>query len=159
MQKRDLINKTFSAQLSEKKRRNALKWATLNLTGIAVILGDFLITDESAYYYSNSKVYFYYIELAALTILSLSFVSNCLTLLYHTFFVDKIICDNESQKILLNLSNKTMVVSSPVAKPAKSSVNNDSFSSVQNLSFQKYNDGELKLDLCCQSSLKRSVSF
>lgn len=144
MQKRDLINKTFSAQLSEKKRRNALKWASLNLTGIAVILGDFLITDESAYYI-DSKAYFYYIELAALTILSLSFVSNCLTLLYHTFFVDKIICDNESQKILLNLSNKTMVMSSPVAKPAKSSVNNDSFSSVQNLSFQKYNDGELRI--------------
>lgn len=143
MQKRELLNKTFSAQLSEKKRKSAVKWASLNLTGIAIICFDFL-RDSDAHSYDESRNWFYFIEVASLTILALSFVFNFLTFLYHSFFVDKIVCENETQKILLNLSNKTTVVSSPASKPAKSLPNtNDSFTSVQNLSFQNFNDGEL----------------
>lgn len=143
MQKIDLLSKTFSAQLSEKKRKSSVKWATLNLIGLAVITFDILLTDE---FYIKSKTYFYYIEFAALIILSLSFLSNFFTFIYHSCFVDKIVCDNETQKILLNLSNNATVVNTPPPKPIKSSVNtNDSFSSIQNLSFQKYNEGETRL--------------
>lgn len=140
MQKIDLLSKTFSAQLSEKKRKSSVKWATLNLVGLAVVSFDIWLAEEEVY---KSKTYFYYIELAAFIILSLSFLSNILTFIYHSFFVDKIICDNETQKILLNLSSNTTVINTPPPKNVKSNVNtNDSFSSIQNLSFQKYNEGE-----------------
>lgn len=139
MQKIDLLNKTFSAQLSENKRRSSVKWATLNLLGLSVILFDFLSTKE--FYVENEISLIYYIELVALIILSLSFTSNLFTFIYHSFFAERIVCENETQKILLNLSNNSLM-KPQTAKPQKSSAHqNDNFSSIQNLSYQKYNEG------------------
>jgi hypothetical protein len=138
MQKLDIINKTFSAQLSENKRKSSLKWASLNIVGLSVILFDFLSTKEIGV--ENELSIIDVIEIIALTILSCSFISNVITFIYHSFFAERIICENETQKILLNLSNS--IVKSPTPQPPKSNINqNDNFSSIHNLSYQKYNEG------------------
>lgn len=134
MQKQQLLDKTFSIQLSDKTRKSSLKWATLNAAFLAVIYYDIASTNK----FSRESEYFYYIEVVACTILSLSFVTNVITYIYHTFFTDKIICDSADQKLLLNLSNTSAVVKTPQPKiqapPINETIN------IRNLSYQTYSE-------------------
>lgn len=140
MQKVQLLDKTFSNQLSERKRKSSLKWATLNLAFLSVIYYD-VATDDKI---SRESEYFYYIELVACAILSLSFITNVCTFIYNSFFIDKIVCDSETQKILLNLSNTSSLVKSPQPKITQApSGNQNETINVRNLSYQTYSERKL----------------
>lgn len=135
MQK-DLLSKVFDSQLSETKRKSALKWAALNVFFLSMVLGDLLLTDK----YSRESLTFYYIELLASGILSLSFITNIITFIYHSFS-DKIVCENETQRILLNLGNNCSI-KEPV-KVQKPQENLNETINIQSLSFQTYSEREL----------------
>jgi hypothetical protein len=153
MQKVQLINQTFEVQLSEKKRSSSVKWASLNLCFLSFIFYDILTTTK---FYRESLT-FYYIEVVACCILLLSFLTNVSTYIYHSWFSDKIVCENETQRILLNLSNNS-VVRTPKAKvPTPAGKQNETIN-IRNLSYQAYSERTLlKLNsitvpdrvLCC----------
>lgn len=139
MQKVQLLNKTFDIQLSEEKRKSSLKWATLNFGFLSVIYFDIATEDKI----SRESEYFYYIELFACAILSLSFITNVCTFIYNSFFIDKVVCDNETQKILLNLSN-TSLVKSPQPKIIQAPLGNQNDTiNIRNLSYQTYSERKL----------------
>jgi hypothetical protein len=131
MQKVQILDKTFGIQLSEKKWRSALKWASVNVVFLSLIFYDAQASD----FRGNT---WYYIECAACVILSLSFVTNILTFIYHYWFTDKIICDNEAQRILLNLSNNS-IVKTPTKSQTPSEKQNDTMQ-IRNLSYQTYSE-------------------
>jgi hypothetical protein len=132
MQKVQIVDKTFDIQLSEKKRRSSFRWATLNLTFLSVIYYDVATTNK----FARESESFYYIEIAACLILGLSFITNVFTFIYHSFFVDKVVCDNENQKILLNLSNA--MVKQPQPKIKAPPGNPNETINIRNLSYQTY---------------------
>lgn len=134
MQKVLLIDKTFDAQMSERKRKSSLRWAGINSSFLSVLLFDIITTEK---YYRQSEL-FYYAECIACTILSLSFLTNVIQFIYHSWFIDKIICDNEDQRILLNLSNNSVVKSKPKI-PTPATNQNESIN-IRNLSYQNYSE-------------------
>ena len=138
MQKVQLIDKTFKAQLSEKKRKSALRWAAVNLCFLSVILYD---VKNSAKFYRETEA-IYYIEVIASGILSLSLFTNIIQFIYHSWFTEKIVCDNETQQILLNISNNS-VIKSPVPKTQKPVVNPNETINIRNLSYQTYSERKL----------------
>lgn len=107
-----VLDRTFSQQLSEKKRKSAVKWGSLNVCFLSALYFDI----HQKKYNFDEKDYFFYLECLSCLILSLSLVTNVMTFIYHSFFNEAIVCDNEEQKILLNLNNST--VKSPPKKPA-----------------------------------------
>lgn len=135
MQKTQLVDKTFNIQLSEKKRKSSLKWATVNAAFLSVIYYDISTTNKLAL---ESEL-FYYVELAACAILSLSFATNILTFIYYTFFTDKVVCDSESQRFLLNLSNNS-ILKSPQPKIQAPTGNQNETINIRNLSYQTYSE-------------------
>lgn len=137
MQKVQLIDKTFSAQLSEKKRKSSLRWAAVNAGFLSVLLFDILTTKK---YYSQIQQ-LYYVECIAATILSLSFLTNLIQFIYHSWFVDKIVCDNEDQRLLLNLSNNS-IVKTPTSKIPMPVANQNETINIRNLSYQTYSERE-----------------
>lgn len=137
MQKVHLIDQSSKAQLSERKRKSSLKWAAINLCFVSVIFFDIFSVSK----YSSESLLIYYIEYVSSGILLLSFATNILTFIYYSWFTDKIICDNEAQRILLNLSNNSVVrTPKPVhtPKPSKKETIN-----VGNLSYQNYSERTL----------------
>lgn len=137
MQKVQLIDKTFSAQLSEKKRKSSLRWAAVNAGFLSILLFDILTTKK--YYRQIQQLY--YVECIAATILSLSFLTNLIQFIYHSWFVDKIVCDNEDQRLLLNLSNNS-IVKTPTSKIPKPVANQNETINIRNLSYQTYSERE-----------------
>lgn len=131
MNKLQLLDRTFSHQLSEKKRRSAVKWGSLNICFLSALYFD--IHQKKHSYDEND--YFFYLECLSCLILSLSLVTNVMTFIYHTFVVEKIVCDNEEQKILLNLNNST--VKSPSKKPAIQSNGASINDTIRNLSYSE----------------------
>lgn len=127
-----LVDKTFSQQLSEKKRKSAVKWGAVNVCFLSALYFD--IHQKKIIYEDD---YFFYLEWLSCMILALSFVTNVVTFIYHSFFVETIVCENEEQKILLNLNNSA--VKSPPKTPAANG-NVASFNdtiNIRNLSFSE----------------------
>lgn len=132
MKQVQLVDKTFSQQLSEKKRKSAVKWGSINACFLSALYFDI---HQKKFYDEND--YFFYLECVSCVILVLSLMTNVITFIYHQFFVETIVCDNEEQKILLNLSNS--MVKSPPKTPAASG-NVASFNdtiNLRNLSFSE----------------------
>lgn len=135
-EKVQILDKTFKFQLSEKKRKSSIKWAALNFCFLSIIYYD--IHNSRKF---SERDYLYYIEVCSCGILSLSLLTNVLTFVYYSWFTDKIICENEAQRILLSLNNSCTVKTTPkVVKP----VNNDSIS-IRNLSYQTYSERKYSL--------------
>jgi hypothetical protein len=136
MQKTQLLDKTFNIQQSESRRKSSVKWATINLTFLSVIYYDIAASNK----FSRESEYFYYVEVLACVILSLSFITNVFAFIYHTFFTDKVVCDNESQRLLLNLSSTSSMVKLPQPKIQTPSVNQNETINIRNLSYQNYSE-------------------
>lgn len=133
MKQVQLVDKTFSQQLSEKKRKSAVKWGSINVCFLSALYFD--IHQKKKVYDEND--YFFYLECISCVILALSLLTNVMTFICHSFFVETIVCDNEEQKILLNLNSSA--VKSPQKKPAASG-NVASFNdtiNMRNLSFSE----------------------
>ncbi|CRK97922.1 CLUMA_CG011297, isoform A [Clunio marinus] len=135
MRKVHIVNNTFNAQISEKKWKSSLKWATINICFMSFIIFDITNTKE---FNKNSSIY--YTECAASFILTLSLITNAFTFIYHFWFVEKVVCENETQRMLLNLSNNSLI-KAPTPKIEKPVVlpQNDVFN-VRNLSYQSYSE-------------------
>lgn len=127
-----LLKKTFSAQLGENQRKSSIKWAAVNLCFLSVIFYD--VNIES----SESSRFFYVAECIACGILFLSFLTNILTYIYHSWCTEKIVCENEAQKVLLNLSNS--IVKSPESKVQTPSTIQNETMTIRNLSYQNYSE-------------------
>lgn len=139
MQKVQLMDKSLIAQLNEKKRQSSLRWAAVNLCFLSVIFYDVI---KSAKVYRETEV-IYYVEIIASGILSLSFLTNMFQFIYHSWFTDKIVCENEAQCILLNLSSNS-VVKSPAKSPQPAAVQNESIN-IRNLSYQTYSERKYRM--------------
>lgn len=137
MQKVQLLDKTFDIQMSEKKRKSSLRWAALNLLFLSVIYYDV------ASKFPRENEVFYIIEVIACVILSLSFITNVLTFIFNSFFVDKVVCETETQKILLNLSNNSSILRSPQPKNQAPVGNPNETINIRNLSYQNYSERKL----------------
>lgn len=135
MQKVQLIDKSLSAQLSEKKRKSSLKWAGVNACFLSVIVYDVM---KSAKFYSQREA-IYYVELISCGILSLSLVTNIVQYIYHSWFTETIVCDNEAQQMLLNFSNNS-IVKTPTPKPKTPAANINETINIRNLSYQNYSE-------------------
>lgn len=133
MQKVQLLDKAFNAQLSEKQRKSSIRWAAINLSFLSVIFYDIFNIKTNA----ETWTFYFYAECIAVSILSLSFATNLLTYIYHSWFTEKIVCDNEAQKVLLNLSSSS--VKPPVLKVQMSSGMQDTMT-IRNLSYQTYSE-------------------
>lgn len=131
-----LINKTLNTQLSEKKRKNSLIWATVNLCFASVVIFDLWTTKN---YW---REYWLLIECAACFILSLSFITNICTYIYYTIFTGKVVCENENQRILLNLSSNSINMKTQPQIHTPQQKQNDTIN-VGNLSYQTYNERKI----------------
>lgn len=134
-----IIDKALDLQMGEKKRKSAIKWTTFNVILLSILTFDI---------YKTAKHYdllFYYIEFAACIILTISLLKNSLTFLYYTFFVEQIVCDNEDQRLLLNLntSNSTLIKAKSTIEAVKKQDTEDNlWGNVKNLSWQSWGDCE-----------------
>lgn len=144
MQKISLLDHTFNLQLSENKRKNSLRWAAVNLCFFCVIFADIKLTQK----YLRESLVYYYIECVASAILLLSFITNILTYMYYSWFTDKIVCDNETQRILLNISNSSIVRTAKPKVHAPAEKQNETVN-IRNLSYQTYSERKLCRNLRC----------
>jgi hypothetical protein len=135
---RVLVDKASELHLGEIKRKSAIRWSAFNVCILAILAFDI---------YTTSKHYdliFYYIELAACFILILSFLKNILTFVYYTFFTHAITCENEDQRLLLNLSSSNSIVKSKTdvetIKKQDTEAGETIWGSVRNLSWQSWGD-------------------
>lgn len=140
---RSIIDKASELQLGELKRKSALKWSAFNVCILAILAFDI---------YKTSKHYdliFYYVEMAACIVLILSLLKNVLTYIYYTFFTHAITCENEDQRLLLNLntSNSIVKAKTDIATIKKQDTEGSEtiWGSVRNLSWQSWGDCELFL--------------
>lgn len=102
----NLVDKAIDHHYGELKRKSALKWSAFNICMLAILTFDI---------YKTSKHYdliFYYVEMLACFILLISLFKNVITYFYYSFFIDQIVCENEDQRILLNLNNSNSFIKS-----------------------------------------------
>lgn len=138
MQNSQLLEKSFSVQISEKKRRTSWMWAAINAGFLSLIVYDLVAAPK----YREEISFYFAAELLAAGILGLSFITNVCTLIYHSWFTDKIICENESQRILLNISKNSFVRTPAPAKPQQPLDQNETIN-IRNLSYQTYSERKL----------------
>lgn len=138
MQKVQLIEKTCDIQLSENIRKSSFRWGAFNLCVISIIFYD--IKASSKVYRENDFIF--YAECLALLISILSFLNNVIRFISHSCFTDKIVCENEVQRVLLNLNSSNSVVkpAPPKSQPAHGKQNESV--KIHSLSFQNYNDSK-----------------
>lgn len=132
-----LVDKALDLHLGEQKRKSAIRWSAFNIILLSILTFDIHTT---AMYYD---LVFYYIEIIACTILTVSLIKNILTYFYYTFFVDQVVCDNEDQRILLNLSasNSILKTKSTLETTIKKQDTDETvWGSVKNLSWQSWGD-------------------
>lgn len=132
-----IVDRALDLHLGEQKRKSAIRWSALNVILLSILTFDIYST---ALYYD---LLFYYIEMIACIILSISLIKNILTYLYYTFFVDQVVCENEDQRILLNLSSSNSMVKttkSTLETVKKQDTNDTVWGSVKNLSWQSWGD-------------------
>lgn len=135
MENSQLLDKTFSVQTSEKKRQTSWMWAAINAGFLSLIVYDLLAAPK----YREEISFYFAAELLAAGILALSFVTNVCTLIYHSWFTDKIICENESQRILLNIS-KNSFVRTPAPTKQQQPLDQNETINIRNLSYQTYSE-------------------
>jgi hypothetical protein len=142
--KSQLIDKTLSLHLGEKKRKLAIKWCSFNACLLSVLLFDLY---KTAHYYDDI---FLWVESAACIVLALSLIKNILTYIYYTWFSEEVVCETEDQRILLNLNHSNSMLKLPQAKSDLKK--HDSMCSellgsgnIRNLSWQNLSYGEREL--------------
>lgn len=135
---RQLVDKASEIHLGELRRKSAIRWSAFNLCILAILAFD--IHKTSKHY----DLIFYYVEMAACIVLSLSLLKNIFTLIYYTFFTQTITCENEDQRLLLNLNTSNSIIKSntDVAKIKKHDTEGGEtiWGSVRNLSWQSWGD-------------------
>lgn len=132
MQKSHIINKAIDQHLAEVKRNGALKWSSVNLCLISVLIFDIYQTDQNDAFYK--------FEILAAFIILISLLKNVITCLYYTFFTEELTCESEEQRILLNLNKSNSSIKSPPKNEVRKQ-DTDLFSSnVRNLSWQSYGE-------------------
>lgn len=134
-----IVDRALDLHLGENKRKSALKWSCFN-----IILLSILTFDLSATNYDNDLMIF--VEIAACVVIIISLFKNSLVYLYYTFFVEQIPCENEDQKILLNLSNSNSTLMKPkttIETMRKQDADETVWGSVKNLSWQSWGDSKL----------------
>jgi hypothetical protein len=129
----------FDLHLGERKRKLALKWTCFNICMLAILIFDIYKT------YQDYDLIFFYLESAACFVLMLSLLKNLITLIYYTFFIDLVVCENEDQRILLNLSSSNSLIKSKsqVAAVKKQDTDETIYGSVKSLSWQSWGDCKL----------------
>lgn len=152
---RDLVDRASELHLGEIKRKSALRWSALNICILAILILD--IYKTSKYY----DPFFYYLEVAACIILGLSLLKNLLTYLYYTFFVGLVTCENEDQRLLLNLNTSNSIVKSKmqVETIKKQDTEETIWGSVRNLSWQNWSDCNCKFLSFLNFILLMRISF
>lgn len=139
MQKVQLLDKTCDIQLSENIRKSSFKWAAFNLCVISIVFYD--IKASSKYYREND--FFYYAECFACLISILSFLTNVVRFISHSCFSEKVVCENEMQRVLLNLNSSNSIVKSTPLKTQPALGKQNESIKIQSLSFQNYNDSKI----------------
>lgn len=131
-----LVDKSLNVYLSAKKRQNALKWGTLNMVLLSIIVFDLMKEKDVYWKDNNDKLVIFAIEILALIILTISLSANFVTFIKCNYFVD-IVVGSEQQKNLLNLDAKSFKVESKTDKKV-SSPNSSMYQSsfIKNLSWQ-----------------------
>ncbi|CAO1411482.1 unnamed protein product [Diamesa hyperborea] len=136
MNKCGVVDKSLDAYLSVKKGQNALKWGTLNLILLSIIVFDLMKEKDFDWKQNNDKLIIFGIELLALLILSISLFANFVTFIKCNYFVDLVV-GSEQQRNLLNLDAKSFKIESKTDKKVSSpnaSMYQSSF--IKNLSWQ-----------------------
>lgn len=136
MNKCGVVDKSLDAYLSVKKGQNALKWGTLNLVLLSIIVFDLMKEKDFDWKQNNDKLIIFAIELLALLILSISLFANFVTFIKCNYFVDLVV-GSEQQRNLLNLDAKSFKIESKTDKKVSSpnaSMYQSSF--IKNLSWQ-----------------------
>lgn len=129
----NVLDKTFKHQLSEKQCKSSIKWAAINLCFLSVLYIDIFNIRKR-----ENAAWIFFAEIAAFFILLLSFITNILSFIYHTFFTEKVVCDNESQRFLLNLNTNSAI--KPAAKVQSPNNKHDDSITIRNLSYQAYSE-------------------
>lgn len=134
------LNNAFDHHMRSSKRQSALKWTVFNIAMLAILVFDI---NKS---YKEYGMFWYYLEIGASFVLSLSLFKNIITYVYYTFFVDLVVCENEDQRILLNLSSSNSLIKSKT-QTAVQKQDTDSgdtiWGSVKSLSWQSWGDCKL----------------
>lgn len=136
MNKCGVVNKSLDVYLSAKKGQNALKWGTINIVLLSIIVFDLMKENDFYWKDNNDKLVIFAIEILALMILAISLSANFVTFIKCNYFVD-IVVGSEQQMNLLNLDAKSFKIESKTDKKVSSqnaSMYQSSF--VKNLSWQ-----------------------
>lgn len=136
MNKCGVVDKSLDVYLSVKKGQNALKWGTLNMILLSIIVFDLMKENDSDWKNNNDKLIIFAIEVLALLILAISLFANLVTFIKCNYFVD-IVVGSEQQRNLLNLDAKSFKIESKTDKKVSSpnaSMYQSSF--IKNLSWQ-----------------------
>lgn len=137
MNNRGVVDKSLDVYLSVKKSQNALKWGSLNLVLVSIIVFDLMKENDFDWKNNNDKLVIFAIEVLALIILSVSLLSNLITFVKCNYFVD-IVVGSEQQRHLLNLDAKSFKIESKsdkkVSSPNASMYHEATF--IKNLSWQ-----------------------
>lgn len=131
-----VVDKSLDVYLSVKKGQNALKWGTLNLILLSIIIFDLMKENDFDWKNNNDKLIIFAIEVLALLILAISLFANFVTFIKCNYFVD-IVVGSEQQRNLLNLDAKSFKIESKTDKKVSSpnaSMYQSSF--IKNLSWQ-----------------------
>lgn len=146
MNKCGVVDKSLDAYLSVKKGQNALKWGTLNMVLLSIIVFDLMKEKDFDWKNNNDKLIIFAIELLALLILAISLLANFVTFIKCNYFVDLVV-GSEQQRNLLNLDAKSFKIESKTDKKVSSpnaSMYQSSF--IKNLSWQVEPQASRKLN-------------
>ena len=146
MNKCGVVDKSLDAYLSVKKGQNALKWGTLNMVLLSIIVFDLMKEKDFDWKNNNDKLIIFAIELLALLILAISLLANFVTFIKCNYFVDLVV-GSEQQRNLLNLDAKSFKIENKTDKKVSSpnaSMYQSSF--IKNLSWQVEPQASRKLN-------------
>ena len=97
-----VVEKTLDLFLGAKRRRDAVKWVSINVLLISIVLYD--IRSRTFCPFNYSKMWDY-IEYSASVILGLSILYYAIIYIYYRFFHETVIF-TENQRRLLNVDKK-----------------------------------------------------
>lgn len=133
-----IVNRTLELNLNKKRARECLRWGTVNILLLSVLLFD--ISNKCPYSFSN----WYYIEYVAATILASSMVYYYWCYFYYLFSAEPIRGTEQQRRILKFDTNDASFITTPLQ--AKKSESTDvTPMSVTTALLRSFNDSSLTI--------------